>query len=113
LDCHDHGLPSQWFSRASVTHCPPLLLPGLPARPPSTSSKIIPCISREGSEQEPDRRPALCRSPSASSDRPFHFCPSGGSRAARAAFCRGHRLGRGLRSAIGPGNLGHSAWPPE
>jgi hypothetical protein len=79
LDCHDYGLPSQWFSRASVTHCPPVLLPGLPACPPSTSSKIIPCISREGSEQEPDRRPALCRSPSASSDRPLHFCPSGGS----------------------------------
>jgi hypothetical protein len=26
-------LPPQWFSRASVIHCPPLLLPGLSARP--------------------------------------------------------------------------------
>ena len=65
-------------SRASVIHCPSLLLPGLSACPPSTSSKVIPCISREDSEQEPDHRPALCRSPSANSDRPLLY-PSGGS----------------------------------
>ena len=37
----------QWFSRAYVIYCLPLLLPGLSACPSSTSSKIIPCISRE------------------------------------------------------------------
>src|SRR5437763_6684832 len=36
----------RWFSRAYVTHCPPLLSPGLSACPPSTSSKLIPHISR-------------------------------------------------------------------
>src|SRR6185312_5789072 len=47
LECHDHGLPSQWFSRASVIHWSPPLLPGLSAYPPAVSSKIIPRISRE------------------------------------------------------------------
>jgi hypothetical protein len=44
-------------SRASVIHCPPLLLLGLSACPPSTSSKVIPCIFREDCEQESDHRP--------------------------------------------------------
>jgi hypothetical protein len=35
------------FSRAYVLHCLPLLLPGLSACPPATSSKIIPCMSRK------------------------------------------------------------------
>ena len=34
----------QWFSRAYVIPCPPLLLPGLSAYRPSTSPKIIPRI---------------------------------------------------------------------
>jgi len=35
------------FSRAYVIRCPPPLLPGFSACPPSGSSKIIPCMSRE------------------------------------------------------------------
>jgi peroxiredoxin len=38
----------QWFSRACAIRRLPLLLPALSAGPPSTSSKIIPCISRTG-----------------------------------------------------------------
>jgi hypothetical protein len=40
----------QWFSRAFVIHCPPLLLPGLSAYPPAAPSKIIPRISRVASD---------------------------------------------------------------
>jgi hypothetical protein len=41
-ECHDHGLPSQWFSRAYVIHRPPLLLPELLACLPAAPPKIIP-----------------------------------------------------------------------
>lgn len=41
---------SRRFSREYVTHRLPLLLPGLPGCPPSASTKIIPCVSREASD---------------------------------------------------------------
>jgi hypothetical protein len=51
-------------SRGYVVHCPPLLLPGRSACPPSTSSKIIPHISRAvrvrlGYQDQP-QAPSFC-----------------------------------------------------
>jgi hypothetical protein len=51
------GGPGRRFSRAYVIHYPPLLLPGLSACSPTTSSKIIPRMSREASDWP--RRPPL------------------------------------------------------